>query len=221
MSEVKTTEKQPNYKMRRAMAAAGFLLAAGAGAKLLSAETPSHNQAETEIMREAYLNPEKRKLEFENKTYVLKEGVKVRTTPDIPHDSEFAKPSDENVQRQVKKGEVIIFEKPVTYQDDNGETWIGAVSIDNANNEPKGPEAVADTMVWANITKLKNQTNSEGKSFYDTYGEEYDPDPIHVKSDVMLDVGDEGRITYDSHTIATAHRIADDRVSDFISSVEA
>lgn len=221
MTEKNKQDKQPNYKLRRAVVAAGLLLTAGLVAKQLSesAEAPAHNKAEVEIMHEARLKPEKLTLDFKNEADVLKEGVKVRTTPNIPVDPESGKPSDKNVWLQVGSGEVVVFDNPVVYVDDNGDEWFGAVL--GHNDEPKGPEQIAGTMVWFNKTHLSKQTNSKGESFYDTYGTERGQSPIAREEGLIVEIGDEGQIKYGEHTIATVHRIAESEVADFIGSTAA
>lgn len=219
MTEINKQNKQPNYKLRRTVAAGVLFLTAGTAVKMLGSAAPAHNKAEVEVMHEARRNPEKRTLDFKNKAYVLKEGVKVRTTPDTPVDPDFAKPSDENVKWQVGSGEVIVFENPVVYVDDNGDEWFGAVL--GHNDEPKGPEQIADTMVWFNKTELSKQTNSKGESFYDTYGTERGHSPMAKEEGLIVEIDDEGQIKYGEHTIATVHRIAASEVADFIGSTAA
>ncbi len=217
MTEINKQNKQPNYKLRRMLAAGALLLTAGTAVKSLaeSTKTPSHNNAEVEIMHEARLNPEKLTLDFKNGAFVFKEGVKVRTTPDTPMDLDLAKSSDKNVQWQVGSGQAIVFDNPVVYDDDFGKTWVGAVITQDG--EPKGPEEIADTMVWVNITDLDKQTNSKGESFYDTYGTEYGHEPIAREAGSVVEIGDEGQVTYGGHAIATAHRVSIDAVANLIS----
>ncbi len=91
---------------------------------------------------------------------VVKEGAKIRSTPDT-YNGDPSLGASGNVEARVSKDRVLVIANPLQYMDDNGNTWYGFMNdADNNGIElPDEPtaEAVAKKYSWVNATQLGDE----------------------------------------------------------------
>lgn len=125
---------------------------------------------------------------------VLREGAKIRTTPDLVSESEL---EDGNVWRTVGKDEKMVIVRPVVYKDRNTKEWLG-VWVDEAGtsgNEPDGKvssEEVAGHMVWISADVL-DQVDGTGEPYAEEHHFTGDPRTQGSFSE-SLHLGDDGTV---------------------------
>jgi len=103
--------------------------------------------------------------EVVSNTLVFKDGVKYRKTPNF-HGQVKNSPELDNVAGKVESGKCLVVDHGLSYTGEDGDDWVGfTLHEENSTGEHRDASDIADSLVWINISMLKQQNDVNGQPF--------------------------------------------------------
>ncbi len=137
--------KEPNYRLRQAAAATLAAVALGGiigGAKLMDNGDSSKKESTVQLDIE-------KKPVLLNAQVILSESVNLRTSPNM--DNKGSQDPNDNIAGAVKKGEILVLNSPLVYQNHANETWYGFTDKEK-------------DVYWVNATGLMEEQDRTGNT---------------------------------------------------------
>src|SRR3989344_4578403 len=156
-----------HYSKPRKLAALG--LAVVSAATLAKGVSGSPEDGRTKEEAKVLEAESKNGVEILDEMIVLREGVNYHKTPKVvPADTGSGSDSG-SVEGKIEKGKVMVINRPLMYEDENGKTWWGFKLKTKPNTKKENTKQIAEETYWLDIDELSKQGDEAGLPYYEVY----------------------------------------------------
>lgn len=126
---------------------------------------PLSNEARDEATAVERMRAGEIPTEVVSNTLVFKDGVKYRKTPNF-HSQVKNSPELDNVAGEVESGKCLVVDHGLSYTGEDGDDWVGfTLHEENNTSEHRDASDIADSLVWINVSMLRQQNDEKGQPF--------------------------------------------------------